>query len=322
MTRKMDHHLLEKYVKGDATAEERRQVEAWLEDAPEDWLDAFLAGQHGPAFPEGDKAVFTGRVMERVRPRRARWMQVAAVFAGLLAAGWYLLKPAKMKPRAVEMVDIAIPANKTGTITLPDGSKVIMNAGSTLRYAKDFAGSDRAVALSGEAFFDVRPDAGKPFIIRSGGLSTRVLGTSFNISAYPGARKLTVTVLTGKVSVQDTLSQRAVTLLPSQQAVFVPESAMLSSATVSHPENEIAWRQGRIIFDETPLPEVAEVLSRRYGVQIVLKGDHLSQCRFNGQFEHDSLDAILRLVTRLTNTRAKREGDTVYLSGRGCSSTR
>lgn len=320
MTRKMDHHLLEKYLKGDATAEERRRVEAWLEDAPEEWVDAFMAGQHGPAFPGADKSAFTERVMEQVRPRRARWLQVAAVLAGLLAAGWYLLKPDKLKPRAPEMVDIFVPANKTGTITLPDGSKVVMNAGSTLRYAKNFEGEARAVTLSGEAFFDVQPDPEKPFIIRSGGLSTRVLGTSFNISAYPGARKLTVTVLTGKVSVQDTLSHRAVTLQPSQKAVFMPESALLSSETISHPENEIAWRQGRIIFDETPLPEVAEALSRRYGVQIVLNGDHLAQCRFNGQFEHDSLDAVLRMITRLTNTRAKRAGDTVYLSGKGCAS--
>ncbi|WP_343701471.1 FecR domain-containing protein [Chitinophaga sp.] len=317
----MDHQLLEKYLKGEASPEECKEVEAWLENAPEDWVDAFMEAheQGGEPLPAPEKEAFTARVMQRVKPRRNRWMQVAAVMAGLLAAGWYLVKPGKVKVPALEMVDISIPANKTGKITLPDGSKVVMNAGSTLRYIKNFEGSTRAVTLTGEAFFDVSPDTEKPFIIQAGALSTRVLGTSLNISAYPGARRQTVTVLSGKVSVTDTLSSRAVTLLPKQQAVFLPASASLAAETVAHPENEIAWQQGRMVFDETPLSEVAEKLSRRYDVHIVLTNGRLANCRFNGQFEKEPLDVILKMITTLTSTRAKREGDTVYLSGKGCA---
>ncbi|AWO00633.1 hypothetical protein DLD77_02420 [Chitinophaga alhagiae] len=317
----MDHHLLGKYLKGEATPEECQQVEEWLQNAPEDWVDAFMESQEqaGEPLPPLEKETFTARVMQRVRPRKNRWLQVAAVMAGLLAAGWYLVKPGKVKPRELELVDISIPANKTGRITLPDGSKVVMNAGSRLQYVRDFEGSTRAVTLTGEAFFDVSPDTEKPFIIQAGALSTRVLGTSFNISAYPGARRLTVTVLSGKVSVTDTLSSRAVTLLPRQKAVFLPGSASLAAETVAHPENEIAWQQGRMTFDETPLSEVAEKLSRRYNVHIVLASGRLANCRFNGEFEKEPLDVILRMITRLTSTRARREGDTVYLSGQGCA---
>jgi ferric-dicitrate binding protein FerR (iron transport regulator) len=314
----MDHHLLEKYLKGEASPEECQQVEAWLRQAPEDWLDNFMESREltGEAMPAPDREAFTARVMGRVKPRRNRWMQVAAVMAGLLAAGWYLVKPGKVKPP--EMVDISIPANKTGRITLPDGSQVVMNAGSTLRYAKDFEGDTRAVTLAGEAFFDVSTNAEKPFIIQAGGLRTRVLGTSLNVFAYPGARQLTVTVLTGKVSVTDTLSSRAVTLLPKQRAVFTPATASLAAEAVAHPEHVLAWQQGRIIFDETPLSEVAEKLSLRYNVQILLANRQLANCRFNGEFEKESLDVILKMITSLTNARVKREGDTVYLSGKGC----
>lgn len=320
----MDPYLLEKYLKGTASPDERKEVEAWLESNPEAWIDDFMDQQDGEGerLSDPEKAEFTGKLMRRVRPRRARWLQVAAVLAGLLAAGWYLLKQDKLKPREVRMVDISVPAGKTGAFTLPDGSKVVMNAGSHLRYAQNFEGSTRAVQLIGEAYFDVSPDAAKPFVIQSGALSTTVLGTSFNISAYPGSRRQSVTVLSGKVSVRDTASHRALTLLPKQKAVFVPGSAGLTAETLANAENEIAWQQGKLVFDDTPLSEVAEKLSRRYGVQVVLGNDRLALCRFNGQFDREPLDVILKMITTLTNTRATRSADTVYLSGKGCAPSR
>lgn len=317
----MDDQLLTKFLKGEATPDECRQVETWLQGAPEAWLDEYMERQASlaPGLSAPEKAAFTETVMARLHPRKMRWVSAAAAVAGLLAAGWYLVGPSAQQPRAVAMVDVSVPAGKTGTVSLPDGSKVIMNAGSTLRYAKNFEGGSRTVTLSGEAYFDVRQDAHKPFIIRAGALSTRVLGTTFNISAYQNAARQTVTVLSGKVAVEDTLGRSSVTLAPNQQAVFLPASASLSAATVVNPDNEIAWQKGVLVFDETPLSEVVEKLSRRFGASIQLAHSRIAGCRFNGQFEKESLDVILDMITQLTGTRAEKKGDTIVLTGKGCA---
>jgi transmembrane sensor len=193
-----------------------------------------------------------------------------------------------------------------------------LNAGSILTYPERFTGNTREITLEGEAFFDVAADARKPFIIHAGALNTTVLGTTFNITAYKNSPLLSVTVLSGKVAVMDTLSQKSVTVLPNQKATFNPDKATLITSIADKPENAIAWSEGKLIFEETPLAEVAERLSYKYNVQIVLEGRNLSNCRFNGEFDTEPLEEILKIITTLTETKIKREGTVIHLSGKGC----
>ncbi|WP_325643366.1 FecR family protein [Chitinophaga sp.] len=321
----MDPVLLDKFLRGEVTEAERREVEQWLEDQPENWLENFMdKGWEAaePVLAPDERSAAIRQVMNRVRPKLSivRIARVAAMVAGLLgmtSGAFYFLK----NRRAPVVADIAIeaPLRTMKKIILPDSTVIVLNAGSTLKYPEAFTGSTREITLEGEAFFDVAPDPRKPFIIHSGTLNTTVLGTSFNITAYKHLTQLSVTVLTGKVAVTDTLSQQSVTLLPKQKATFNAATAALVTSAADKPENAMAWSEGRLVFEETLLPEVAVKLSNKYNVHITLMDKRLSDYRFNGEFETESLDDILKIISTLTKTSVKREGDTIRLFSKEAS---
>lgn len=321
----MNRELLDKFLRGEVTAAERREVEQWLEEQPEAWLDNFLETTDAavaPVLSQEERAGMIGRVMNRVQPklRIVRVLRVAAMVAGLLIlAGGAFYFGQRPKARMAD-VTISVPFRTMKKVTLPDSTVIVLNAGSTLRYPPVFAAGTREVTLEGEAFFDVAPDPRKPFIIHTGALNTTVLGTSFNITAYKSAAQVSVTVLTGKVAVMDTLSQQSVTLLAKQKVTFDPGTAALLTSTEEKPENAMAWSNGQLIFEETPLGEVVETLSRRYNVRITLTDQRLAGYRFNGAFETESLDDILKIITTLTKTSIKREGATIELVSKRRSS--
>jgi len=319
----MDPVLLDKFLKGEVTEAERLEVEQWLEDQPENWLENFMEKDREDAAPvlaPEERSAAIRRVMNRVRPvfSIVRVARIAAMVAGMMAitgGAFYFLKSRK----APVVADIAIeaPLRTMKKVILPDSTVIVLNAGSTLKYPETFTGNTREITLEGEAFFDVAPDPRKPFIIHSGALNTTVLGTSFNITAYKHLAQLSVTVLTGKVAVTDTLSQQSVTLLPKQKATFNPATATLLTTAADKPENAMAWSKGRLVFEETLLPEVAVRLSNKYNVHITLMDKRLSDYRFNGEFETESLDDILKIISTLTKTNVQREGDTIRLFSKG-----
>lgn len=318
----MNPELLNKFLKGAITAEERRQVEEWLANQPADWLDNFIEKGWETATPvltPGERAAAIGQVMSRVqsKPTVVKVARIAAMVAGLLVlAGGAFYFAKNRKPSVVASISVEVPFHTMKKIILPDSTVITLNAGSTLTYPETFTGATREITLEGEAFFDVAPDPRKPFIIHSGALNTTVLGTSFNITAYKNLPQLSVTVLSGKVAVMDTLSRQSVTLLPKQKVSFDPATAALVTSAVDKPENAMAWSKGRLIFEETPLPEVAVKLSYKYNVQITLMDKRLQDYRFNGEFETESLEDILKIITTLTKTSVKREGATIQLFSR------
>lgn len=318
----MNRALLDKFLRGEVTAAERSEVEQWLEEQPEAWLDNFLEttdANMAPVLSPEERAGMIGRVMNRVQPklRVMRILRVAAMLTGLLilAGGAFYFSQRPKAPLAD--LTVSVPFRTMKKVTLPDSTVIVLNAGSTLRYPPVFSASTREVTLEGEAFFEVAPDPRKPFIIHAGALNTTVLGTSFNISAYKNAVQVSVTVLTGKVAVMDTLSQQSVTLLPKQKVTLNAGTAALLTSIEEKPENAMAWSNGQLIFEETPLGEVMETLSRRYNVRITLTDQRLAGYRFNGAFETESLEDILKIITTLTKTSIKREGATIELVSKG-----
>lgn len=319
----MDPVLLDKFLKGEVTEAERLEVEQWLEGQPENWLENFLEKgweDAAPILTPEEISAAIRQVMNRVRPvfSIARVARIAAMVAGLMAitGGVFYFMKGRKAP-VVADIAIEVPLRTMKKIILPDSTVIVLNAGSILKYPETFTGNTREITLEGEAFFDVAPDPRKPFIIHSGALNTTVLGTSFNITAYKHLAQLSVTVLTGKVAVTDTLSQQSVTLLPKQKVTFNPATSALLTSAADKPENAMAWSEGRLVFEETLLPEVAVKLSNKYNVHITLMDKRLSDYRFNGEFETESLDDILKIISTLTKTNVQREGDTIRLFSKG-----
>lgn len=153
-------------------------------------------------------------------------------------------------------------------IRLPDGSRVWLNASSFLRYPTAFNGKDRAVELNGEAYFEVAP-ATAPFLVSAGGMRVEVLGTQFNVMAYPDERAVRTTLLEGAVRLSG--SGSVTTIRPGEQGILDSNSNQLRVIPVNT-EETIAWKDGYFWFTKADLPTVMRQISRWYDVEIVYQG--------------------------------------------------
>jgi ferric-dicitrate binding protein FerR (iron transport regulator) len=196
-------------------------------------------------------------------------------------------------------------------ITLPDGTRVWLNAASSIRYPTAFAGRERKVEITGEVYFEVMPDALKPFRVEVDGRSTvEVLGTSFNISAYNDETLLKTTLLEGKVKVS-AQNMPAQELRPGQQA----QQALSGNIVISNdvdPAEVLAWKEGWFQFNQAALPEVMRQLARWYDVEVRYAGPVPDRV-FEGKIQRDfTLMQVLRILEK-SGVHTKLEGKQLTL---------
>lgn len=179
------------------------------------------------------------------------------------------------------------------TVKLPDNSKVVLNSESKLTYTKPFK-SNRNLSLVGEAFFEVTKDNKHPFTIQTGNVTTKVVGTSFNVRSYPEDTQKSIAVITGKVEVTDNQGNQAY-LIPNKRGVFNLEEHQLLVEPFSE-DVEIGWKDGLLTFKNTPVSEVFNRLERWYGVKFEVDPHKTvdPDWRFDGKFQNKSLEYILK----------------------------
>lgn len=201
--------------------------------------------------------------------------------------------------RQVASIDAAVsakietPRGGTYDVTLPDGTLVKLNAGTLLTYPTVFAKDRREVNLTGEAYFEVAKRQGQPFVVTTKNQQVAVLGTHFNVRAYPDAAVTKTTLLEGKVRVKEMLKGRVLLLSPGDQAVR--KGTELSRHAVDV-QQELAWVYGRFNFDGKSLREVMDELSRWYAVDVVYKGEIPDVSFFGGTFRTSRLSSILKIL--------------------------
>jgi transmembrane sensor len=202
---------------------------------------------------------------------------------------------------------------------LPDGSTVLLNAGSSISYSDSFGFTDRKVILDGEAFFDVKHDPAHTFTVHSGSITTAVLGTAFNVKAYPGQDQVIVTVVRGKVRVSDD-DQTFATITPNQQ-VIVDVNTREAEQVVVNTTAELAWKEPYIVLDNTPVASALRLISDKYHTPIRVDGRGLKDCKVTSVFLHsESLDDVLMVVTRSFNATYTHKNGTVVIHGGSCNS--
>jgi transmembrane sensor len=193
------------------------------------------------------------------------------------------------------------------TIMLSDGTKIWLNAGSLLKYPAKFKGDTREVYLTGEAFFDVAKDKKHPFIIHTNKMDTKVLGTSFNVQAYPDNATQEVSVLTGRVNVKSIVTEENVYVTPGQKVVFKSKSNKLQAFT-DIPVNSISlWRKNIIVFEDAPLPEVIATINRNYNVTIEIGNKNLNNLKISAYFKELPVEQVVALVCNIINADYKLE---------------
>ena len=305
--------LLLRYIEGKTSVEEDATVEKWMQESEDNRKlmrnvqRISFAAEMAQVASEVDEeeelrllhSKMDGSKMSSGKRRHAaigRWMQrVAAVMFIPLLGGWlylYLTREPKMVP---QMMEVKTSPGMTAKVTLPDSTVVVLNSSSVLTYSSLFTGETREVKLSGEAFFSVKKDEKKRFVVHTPhGTSAVVYGTEFNIDAYEGSREVLTTLVEGKVgfSFPNSGIKKEVVLAPGQKLTYDigQESIKLVKANV---DVETSWKDGRLYFYNTPLEQALRSLGKRYGVEFILRKESLKKNSFTGVFVNQRLDRIL-----------------------------
>lgn len=211
----------------------------------------------------------------------------------------------------VEYNTIRVPRGGEYVLTLSDGTKVWLNSATDLRFPVRFTGKTREVEIIGEGYFEVAKDARHPFIVRSGEMKLRVLGTSFNVKAYADETIKAVTLVTGKVQVK--AGQEENVLLPGWQSTWDERERQLDKCQVNV-EPIISWRMGMFDFAEMPLEELVVQLSRWYDVDFFFVNQNIKKIRFTGAIKRsNSLKFMLDFLEMTSGVRYEIKGKTVCL---------
>jgi len=227
------------------------------------------------------------------------------------------------EPKTVAKLEkISAPGELT-KIDLPDGSRIWLNAGSSISYPEQFSSEKREVKLEGEAYFDVKHDPEKPFLIHTETMVTQVLGTSFNVSSYPQDQQIKVTVLSGKVAVYErgTVSKTAVGkvhFLESNQELVYQKALhqFMKVQNKTRPADAAAWKDGNLIFKSVELSEVVRRLGRHYGITI--RTDAELDCPVTANFNKEPLERVMRVLAQLVNGQLSYKNGQYHLTGVLC----
>ena len=246
-----------------------------------------------------------------------RWYKVAAVFLLIIAAVFVYRLNRQVWIKAPQLVERVSPKGKKLTLTLSDGSVIKLNAASRLVYPEKFSKNSREVALEGEAFFSVSKDASRPFMVKSGDLTTSVLGTSFNLRAFSEEETFKVAVVTGKVSVSQNLQSGNEIILEPNEIITYNQTNQSLEKQAGDVRHLTDWKDGILRFNNINLKAAAKEIEKWYGVEVMI-GSELESCIISGGYKNLSLEKLLKALQYSLNFQYQYTNDTVRITGEGC----
>lgn len=313
--------LFKRYQEGTATPEERILVETWFESHYGQKGRMLSRNEEASVFEDLDARISAMLADEPVITRKLnfRWMQVAAMFLALLGSGLFIRNKFSKKAVLPEtFTEIRSLNGEKKEVTLKDGTTVFLNSGSSVFISSRFDAQKREVKLSGEAFFQVHHNASKPFIIHSGKLQTTVLGTSFDIKAYPDDEHVKVSVATGKVKVEkpggDAASSLYAKALTHNQALVYDKVKDSHRVTTVNVDSISAWRTNHLNFDNASCEEIARMLGRWYNLDVTLNAGHRDTKRYTLSFFNERPDKVLNVLSELTGMTYTMNGRKVIIN--------
>ncbi|WP_188936229.1 FecR family protein [Puia dinghuensis] len=317
--------LLERYIKGECTDEEAALLEKWYDR---------IAMEKGTTrlLPEAEENRLVRELWERIGSkeepgagqgpenrllhlRRRRALRFVAVWAGMImvTGGVWMQwnrrgnRPASRK--AMEYTTIVTGYQQVRKVLLPDSSIVWLNSATHLSFPADFL-THREVRLSGEAFFEVASEAEHPFVVLAGNSSTRVLGTAFNVSAYPEAGELRISLKSGKIAIAYGAAEQK-TLLPGQLMIYDKKSRNGEVLQQAPGEMDV-WTAGRMLFYKTPMKEALAQIEARYGVHIIYDRT-IKDRTITARFENTALEKVLQSLSFGWDMHFTRTSDTIHV---------
>lgn len=324
----MNKDILEKYLNSNCSDQEFEELVAWLIKNKESYNN--WSFEHWKKFEPDlkkkdskkysallDKIHHEINLKQRenkannvvVLAKATKWLSRAAaiLFIPLLGVVFYLLSTNnfqfdKFTDVRVDTLEVIAPIGSRAAVQLCEGTVVNLNYGSKIKYPRNFTGNTREVTLSGEAYFDVSHNPDKPFIVKTGKLNVKALGTEFNVMAYPDDDIIETTLVDGKVVVEKTISANQTNqlgaMVPGQHVVYNINTDQITS-TKGAVEKYIAWKDGKLVFDNEPISDIADKLERMFNVEIEL-ADDVKYLTYTVTFHNDPLYLILDLMKDTT----------------------
>lgn len=321
----IDFQLLTKYIAGESTADEQKEVTSWLaeSEANRKEYEELVKVWNALGTTDSDQAIDIDKEWNsqknlqnsnsntrRLVPLRNFILIAASIILvfGLSVIGLKNFNRESIKTQYAETLQS----------TLPDGSRITLNSGSKLQYSKNFSEGDRRVTLQGEAYFEVTADSSRPFIIALNGAEIRVLGTAFNVKAYKKSDKIEVTVTEGKVSLYEKdKALKQVIAVKGEKAEYNRSEQVVKKVQNSD-QNFLSWKTRLLVFENDDLSEVIKTIEEVYHQQIELRNSQLEGCKINTRFEDKDLNTVLRVIESTLDITAEEEKGVIYLDGSGC----
>lgn len=309
-------YLLDKFLKGESSAEENRRLRETLGEFPDANFDEYGKEfwNEGASIPFETKNKIREKLFASIRQKRRRRVlriayTVCACAASLLIAAFAGYWIAGVT-HEVQYYEVTADRGQKSSVTLPDGSVVHLNSASKICYSSDYNGKNRNIVLDGEAYFEVAHNAEVPFVVNANGLNIKVLGTKFNVSAYPDNPFVEATLVEGSILAYD--GQKELTLRPLEKVKYDKEDASLRKFN-ANPNHLVPWLDGEMYFNNNTLDEVARILERMYKVNIIFSDESVKQYSYTGLVHNNSLRNVLDLIAATSPVEYKIYNDTVKI---------
>ncbi len=313
--KKEDKNILEKYLNGKATVDEQARIEKLLSTKDgaahikdylkSDWYEYLKSDE----IVEKDISSILDKIHHSIHlnenkskqtiiRRIYRWSSAAAailLIPLLIASAFLFSELGKVNSALAEIpssVNITSPFGAKLTFQLPDGSKGVLNSGSSIEYSVPFT-NNRNIKLAGEAYFDVEHSENYPFIVTANQLELKVLGTWFNVYAYPEVNKTEVILEEGKVECLIGARRKKIIMNVDERIVLLNGKITRSKVNA---KKFTAWKNGQLVFRGDSMEEVARRLARWYSIEVEIANDEIRSYSFRGTFDNDPLEEVLRLL--------------------------
>lgn len=300
------YDLIVKELSSNATAEEQKELEQQLSGDQEFqsifqsiktfWVNFFPKNQTNTIISKTEKKLdFTYHNNSKSKLKYIlKLVASVLIIVSLGYSGYHLLKP----KNNVELKEYSCTAGEIKEITLSDGTKVWLNSMSLLMATEPFAEEQREVKLYGEAYFEVAPDAEKPFVVKTQLLNTIVLGTHFNVEAYPTNDVHEIALFEGKVQLNTEKNvDKKIILNPGERAYFTTKTEKINvvKTDLGKPAK---WRDGILRFYDEDLFGITKKLERKFQKRILITDSVVGNLKYTAEFKEESLDRILGLLSK------------------------
>lgn len=309
--------------------EESKNGSTWIKDI---WEKSFAEAK-ASTFKEINYDLIYSKIEQTInlkKRRKHRIIQRIQQFAAIMLlpllglSSFLYIKSLNNNEVEVNQIDILgeqvylTPKGLRSNITLADGTSIWLNASSKLTVKEGFGIKSRRVELEGEAFFDVTPNKDIPFFISTPYVDLNVIGTSFNLSAYPDNEFLETVLINGKVNL---LSKKhsgtivsEIQMKPDQLASFNKNNGKITVKDEIETDMYTSWIHGKLTFKDTPIKQMIQTLESWYNVEIIIKDKTLEHYRYTGTFDNRTIDQVMNYISLSSAICYKKEGDVIYIN--------